>query len=549
MIAEPEPLGVEARAFGWTYRDRPAPALRGITFNLAPGQVMLVLGPSGSGKSTLARALAGIVPHALAGGWEGSLDVGGLDVPATSAAVLGERVGMVFQDPDSQIVMPTVEDEVAFGLENRGWPLPSMRGTVPRALADVGLAGFEARSTGRLSGGERQRLALAEVLAPAPGLLGLVEPTANLDPPGMHSVFERLGQLAAQRRRTLVVVEHRLEAALPMADVVLLLDADGSQVWFGPATEVGPAEARRLWAAGGWVPVAWERRWGTAADVAGAVASRSAPVKAPGQAVVDAVRLTVRLPAERSGTERLALDRVALEVAAGERLAVVGPNGSGKSTLLFVLAGLRRPDAGRVRLGDGSAPPSLDPARLSSADLPSHVALLFQDPELGFVARSVLGEVLAGRPAIPGAPDRRAGDGPHRSALPPAPPAALDALERFGLGHLAAQDPFRISQGEQRRLGLAAIALRPPALLLLDEPTFGLDRLGAERVVALLEAARQAGQAQVIATHDPRLLPACDRVLALDGGRVVFSGPTSAFLADPPYRPATPWRPADEWPG
>ena len=545
MIAEPEPLAVEARAFGWTYRSRSRAALKGISFSLPPGQVLLVLGPSGSGKSTLARALAGIVPHALGGRWEGSLSVGGLEVPTTAAAVLGERVGIVFQDPDSQIVMPTVEDEVAFGLENRGWPRPRMRAAVPRALTAVGLAGFEDRSTGRLSGGERQRLALADILAPAPGLLVLDEPTANLDPPGMRSVFERLGELAADRRRTLVIVEHRLEAALPLADRVLLLDAHGGQIWFGPASAVGPADARRLWAAGGWVPAAWELGPPDGPQRGARTGDRSSRPGGPaGPAVLEAVDLTVRLPSERPGASRLVLDGVDLTVATGERLALVGPNGSGKSTLLFTLAGLRRPEAGRVRLGAGEAAPALDPSRIRSADLPRVLALLFQDPELGFVGRTVRDEVLAGRGHTGRPPTEATTD-----ARDGARDEALGVLERFGLRHLADEDPFRISQGEQRRLGLAAIALRPPALLLLDEPTFGLDRLAAERVVALLDAGLVAGQAQVLATHDPRLLPACDRVLALDRGRAVFSGPPAAFVADPPYRPAEPWRPVGAWPG
>ncbi|TAM78037.1 MAG: ABC transporter ATP-binding protein, partial [Chloroflexota bacterium] len=160
--ADPAPPRLAARAFGWSYRGRDQPALAGLTFDLEPGQVLLVLGPSGSGKSTLGRALAGIVPHGLGGRWEGSLAIGGREVPDTPPAVLGEQVGIVFQDPESQMVMPRVEDEVAFGLENRGWPRERMLGRVPETLAAVGLGGFEDRSTASLSGGERQRLALAD---------------------------------------------------------------------------------------------------------------------------------------------------------------------------------------------------------------------------------------------------------------------------------------------------------------------------------------------------------------------------------------------------
>jgi energy-coupling factor transport system ATP-binding protein len=524
---EPRPLGVEASGFGWTYRERARPALQGISFRLEPGQLLLVLGPSGSGKSTLARALAGIVPHALPGGWEGQLRVGGQEVPTTAPAVLGERVGIVFQDPDSQIVMPRVEDEVAFGLENRGWPRTRMARRVPDALAEVGLAGFQARSTGRLSGGERQRLALADVLAAAPGLVVLDEPTANLDPVGMAGVFDSLRDLALGTGRTIVVIEHRLEVALPLADVVLLLDDEGRQICFGPPDEVGSREAHRLYAVGGWVPAAWSRGPKPETDhVSQKPVARPAARPWP---IVEAQGLAVHYPAEQADQVRIALDGIDLAVRGGERIGLVGPNGSGKSTLLAAFAGLRRPDRGQVRVGTGLEAPADDPARLPSNELPDRIALVFQDPEIGFIARTVLAEVMAG-------------PGPVGAQTPDREAAGRSVLARFGLGALADEDPFRISQGEQRRLSLAAVAMRAPALLLLDEPTFGLDRRGSQRVVAMLDEGRSQGQAQVLATHDPRLLPACDRVVALDGGRIVFDGWPADFLTDPPFRPAAPWR-------
>jgi energy-coupling factor transport system ATP-binding protein len=482
--------------------------------------VLLVLGPSGSGKSTLGRALAGIVPHALPGAWSGSLSVGGAPVPSTPAAELGARVGIVFQDPDSQIVMPTVEDEVAFGLENRGWPRGRMQGRVPAALADVGLAGFERRATGTLSGGERQRLALADVLALAPGLLVLDEPTANLDPPGMAAIFAQVARLAASRDHTIVVIEHRLEAVWPLADRVLVLDGRGRQLGFGPPEAVGRVAAEALAAAGGWVPSAW----GGGSHVP-AVRAILGPSSGLGDVAIVASGVVVRYPNERGG-RRTAVDGVSVAVRRGERVALVGPNGSGKSSLLSALAGLRKPEAGEVRLAaDRGARPSLDPAALPSRALPARLGLAFQDPEVGFIGRTVLDEVRAGP----------TGDRPEPSSVE-------RALGRFGLAGLEIRSPFQLSQGEQRRLSLAALAVRRPTVLLLDEPTFGLDRANSDAVLALLDDGRAEGQAQVLATHDPRLLPRCHRVVALLGGRVVFDGSPAAFLAAPPYEPADPWR-------
>jgi energy-coupling factor transport system ATP-binding protein len=526
------PPAIEAVGLGWTYADRSHPALEGLTFRLEPGRVLLVLGPSGSGKSTFARAVAGLVPHTLAGTWQGSLRIGELDVATTPARFLGERVGLVFQDPDSQLVMSRVDDEVAFGLENRGWPRPEMQVRVPEALAQAGLAGFELRATNTLSGGEKQRLAIADILAARPSLLVFDEPTANLDPPGMYDTLERIAALARGRQHTIVLIEHRLEAALPLADDVLLLDDAGRQLAFAPAGSAGRDAVAMLERCGAWVPRAW-----LGADAPEAVApTRSTGAVPRSEALALVAGVGVDYPTDGSGAHP-ALDGVSLEARAGERIAIVGPNGAGKSTLLFVIAGLRRPDRGKVglraiaRTGEPAEEP-VDPSKLGSGKISGLVGLVFQDPELGFVARTAREEVTA--------TDRAARARRHEVDAPPS--AADGTLVRFGLGHLADEDPFRLSQGEQRRLSLAALALRPPAVLLLDEPTFGLDRRGTEAVMSLLDDLKATGQAQLLATHDPRLLPRCDRVIALDGGRVVFDGPPEEFLAHPPYSPARSWR-------
>jgi energy-coupling factor transport system ATP-binding protein len=555
-LAAPEkaPPSIEAAGLCWRYSGRPSPALSDLTFRLEPGRVLLVLGPSGSGKSTLARAIAGLVPHTLTGDWQGSLRVGDMEIQVTPARFLGERVGLVFQDPDSQLVMARVDDEVAFGLENRGRPRPEMQALVPEALGQVGLGGFELRTTNTLSGGEKQRLAIADVLVARPSVLVFDEPTANLDPPGMYETLGRIADLARRREHTIVLIEHRLEAALPLADDVLLLDDEGCQLAFAPADSVGREAAGLLRASGAWVPRAWEGadlsdtaglsdtaagstphgRSGSAADSA---ASGSRSGQAGEQLLLRAVDLILDYAVDQSGAHR-ALDSVSIAARFGERIAVVGPNGAGKSTLLFVLAGLRRPSSGNVGLraiarADETAEELRDPMRLRPEEVPSRIGLVFQDPELGFVARTARDEVAATDAAVRQRGRRRDGD---------APPDPDGVLARFGLGRLTTQDPFRLSQGEQRRLSLAALVLRPPAVLLLDEPTFGLDRRGTESVMGLLDDLRATGQAQLLATHDPRLLPSCDRVVALDRGRVVFDGPPERFLAEPPYEPAEPWR-------
>lgn len=451
---------------------------------MAAGACLLVIGPSGSGKSTFGLAAAGLVPREIRADMTGSLTVGGTETRALPPAVLASRVGIVFQDPGSQLVMERVEDEVAFGLENRAWPVAAMRARVPQVIAEVGLTGLERRRSNRLSGGQQQRLALAGVLAPSPGCLVLDEPTANLDPDGTAALFDRLRALRAAGETTLILIEHHVEDAWPLADLVLALDRDGSVIDVGASDEVLARSRDRIAASGTWLPGDRDQT-GAAGSVAPAT---------PGEPVVIASDVAF-------GYERGApvLDGIDLEVRAGERLALVGANGSGKSTLGRLLVGLLRPDRGTVRLGGD------DPARLPAAVLARRAGYVFQDPESGFLTDRVVDEVMLGL-----------ADAERAIA-----PALMDRLG-LPLEAFAERSPYRLSGGEARRLSLACTLVRAPGLLVLDEPTYGQDRLGYEALVGILAAQVDRGAAVVAATHDERFVAeVAGRVLAVAGGRVV----------------------------
>lgn len=449
------------------------------------GACLLVVGPSGSGKSTFGLAVAGLVPREIRSSMGGSLVVDGTETRAFAPAVLASRVGIVFQDPGSQLVMERVEDEVAFGLENRAWPAAAMRARVPQVIAEAGLTGFERRRSNRLSGGQQQRLALAGVLAPMPGCLVLDEPTANLDPDGAAALFDRLRTLRAVRETTIVLIEHHVEEAWPLADVILALDRDGSVIDVGDPTDVLARSRERMAAAGTWLPGDGPRD--PEPDGSGRPAVAAAPV-------VTATDVTF-------GYEQAApvLAGVDLEVGAGERLALVGANGSGKSTLGRLLVGLLRPDRGTVRLlGD-------DPARLPPAILARQAGYVFQDPESGFLTDRVSDEVMLGLSEA------------ERAAAP-------GLMDRLGLplGVFAARSPYRLSGGEARRLSLACTLVRAPRLLVLDEPTFGQDRLGYEALLRILDDHVDRGAALVAATHDRRFVAdVATRVVTVAGGRLV----------------------------
>jgi energy-coupling factor transport system ATP-binding protein len=515
------PGAIRADGVSFRYAGRPVTALADVSFEVEPGECLLVVGPSGSGKSTLALAIAGLVPRELPGEWRGRLQVDGLDTTIASPPDLAARVGLVFQDPESQLVMDRVEDDVAFGLENRGWAPAAMRTAVPRTLEAAGLAGLGRRRSVTLSGGQQQRLALAGVLAPAPGILVLDEPTANLDPDGAWTFAERLGRLRAARTATIVLVEHRAEIAWPLADRVLALGADGRPIDWGRPDEVLARSGDRLASAGIWLPV----------DAAGWVlpAARPADGRAPAAEVAGAgeparTEQVARAEALTFGYDpaRPVVHEVHLRLGAGERVAIVGPNGSGKSTLGRLLVGLLRPSAGRVLLGD------TDPARLRPADLARRAGYVFQDPEQQFLASRVAAEVMLGL-----RPEERAAaaETMERLDLP---------LERFG-----DRSPYTLSGGEQRRLSLGCALVRRPRLLVLDEPTYGQDRRGHDGLLAILRERVEEGTCVVAATHDTRFVAAfARRVVRLEDGRAVADGPAGAPAEAPPASPGA----ANDWP-
>ncbi len=432
------------------------------------------------------------MPRELPGDWAGTLEVAGLDPVSSDGPAVAARVGLVFQDPESQLVMDRVEDDVAFGLECRGWSASTMRERVPAALAGVGLEGLERRRTARLSGGQQQRLALAGALAPEPGVLVLDEPTANLDPDGARAFAARLASIRASRSATIVLVEHRVDEAWPLADLVLALGPDGRPIDVGAPDQVLARSRAKIEAAGTWLPRGTDRR-----EAGDGARRRRAPTADPTVRPVLAAR-GVRFAYDGP----LVVDGVDIDIRPGERVALVGANGSGKSTLARLLTGLLRPMAGIIRLGGA------DPSRLKSTELARRAGFVFQDPEAQFVAPTVRGEVLAGLDRD----DRVVSD------------AVADLMRRLGLPlhDFGDRSPYTLSGGEQRRLSLAPALARAPSLLVLDEPTFGQDRRGCEALEAIIAEQADGGTAVLAATHDERFIASfASRIVRLELGRVV----------------------------
>ncbi|MGQ0606882.1 MAG: ABC transporter ATP-binding protein [Chloroflexota bacterium] len=481
------PARIEARGWGVRHPGRRDWALRGLDLTIEPGERVLLLGPSGAGKSTLLAALAGLLDPAGGGATEGSLLVDGLDPRSTR-----DRTGLLFQDPETQIVMGRAGDDVAFGLENRCIPTDGIWPRVDAALAAVDFPYGRDRPTHALSGGEQQRLALAGTLALQPGLLMLDEPTANLDPDGAAEVRSVLARVVDRLGVTLVLVEHRVDESLPLVDRAVVIAAGGGVVADGPPRDLFREHGTRLADAGVWVP-----------DHPPPPPPRRDPPRS--ETLVIAEHAGFRYPLAMLD----AVGGVDVSVRSAEALAITGPNGSGKSTLGLMLAGLLAPRIGRVVAGEAlSAGHGHEPiASWPAQALVRCIGTVFQDPEHQFLSSSVLEELLLG---------------PRRAGIPDAEAArrATELLERLRLSHLAAANPFTLSGGEKRRLSVATALTTAPSLLVLDEPTYGQDRRTWSELVHLLAALRDEGRGIAFVTHDRAFAHAlADRTLQLGGAR------------------------------
>jgi len=527
VTTAPIPLPLRVESVRIRHEELPTFTPDGVSFDVSPGEVLLILGPSGSGKSTLALALNGLIPHAIPAELSGTVTVAGTDTTKTTVGDLSQTVSMVFQDPDSQIVTGTLLDEVAFGPENLLVPKAEVLRRAERALRRVGLWERRSENPDVLSGGGRQRLAIACALALGSPVIVLDEPTANLDPVGIEEVYAALAELIAEGDHAIVLVEHNLDAALELVDRVLVIDREGRLVLDGPARQTLTDNVDQLVDLGVWLPVS------TLAALrlrAAGVTVEPLPLS-PSELTNALDRVTLPAPPLQGAdldrrdplivVDQLSVTRgrsevlhgVSLEIARGDFLAVVGENGAGKTTLLQAIAGVVRPPRGAVTVT------GLDPATADVRALSRAIGFVFQNPEHQFI-RNTVAEELAHGLEIQHLPQPEIDDAVERM------------LHRFGLTAHREQHPFLLSGGQKRRLSVGTALIAGAPVLALDEPTFGQDRERAAELLDMLAQLGDDGTTVIVVTHDTQLVADyTSHVAVMRDGRLLATDTTAAVLA------------------
>ena len=546
---------------GVTYDGSTRPVLRGVSLRIEEGELCLVIGHTGSGKSTLLAAVNGLVPHFTGGTLTGRVTVDGRDTARYKPRELADVVGVVGQDPLAGFVTDTVEEELAYTMEQLAIDPAAMRARMEETLDLLGIAGLRHRALPTLSGGQQQRVAIGAALTAQPRVLVLDEPTSALDPTSAEDVLAAITRLVHDLGVTVVLAEHRLERVVPYADRVIYLAGEGTVEDGAPACILGRAQVRppivELGKLAGWEPLPLSVRDArrlapglrlrlpdtpplparpapSHPDAGHPDASRpdashpdashpdaSRPARARPAGIVEAGQpaLTAHGVVVRYGPV-IAVRAVGLTLRAGECTALMGRNGSGKSSLLWALQGTGSRAAGTVGVGPAAA----DPARLSPARARRLVGLVPQTPA-DLLYLETVGEELA------------EADRDVRYAPGVAP--ARDILDEIAPGIPADTHPRDLSAGQQLALVLAIQLTAAPSVILLDEPTRGLDYQAKASLTGVLDQLAGRGHAIVVATHDVEFVTrACDRVVVMAEGEIVTDGPAAAVLtASPTFAP------------
>jgi energy-coupling factor transporter ATP-binding protein EcfA2 len=513
---------IRVRDLWWRYELGQDWALKGIDLTVRRGEFLVIVGPSGAGKSTLCLTLCGMIPHFSRGYYKGEVMIIGRETRKMKLSEITRKVGIVFQDPDTQFVTMSVEDEIAFPLENHGVPRQEMIERVKRTMEITRIIELKDKYPHELSGGQKQRVAIASILALEPEIIILDEPTSDLDPVGKSEVFSMLAELK-RAGRTIILVEHNTEEAAKYADRVVLL-RDGKIIMEGPPRKVFE-EVESIKSAGVYPPQVTElaytlsTRYGVRGELPITLEEclewlrelnarivtpnrlERSPTGVKGESIISLKDVSYSYP---DGTA--ALRDVTLEFARGEFTAIIGQNGSGKTTLVKHIVGLLQPTVGEVRIFGKKT------SEMSIKEIATKVGYVYQNPDHQLFCQTVYEECAYGL--------RNLG-----LSEPEIRRRVSEILGRVGLQGLEKVDTFLLGKGQRQRLAIASTLVMNPEVIIVDEPTTGQDMSQSTSIMELLASLHREGRTVLIVTHNMRLVAEyAERVVVMQAGRVVLDG-------------------------
>ncbi len=513
----------------YQYPSSPSWILQDINLEIEPGEFILLVGPSGCGKSTLSLTLNGIIPRDFSGRKEGHVEVHGWNPESREVYEMATKIGLVFQDADSQIANMFIGDEIAFGAQNLRVPKEEILQRMERVLEAIGMEDMEDRSVYDLSGGQKQRVAIGSVLAMEPLVMVFDEPTANLDPQGSQEVHKLIYELNQEHGVTVIVIEHDVSHFAEVADRLVVMEK-GEILFDGPPREVYAEQADYLHQELGlWIPGACEfavkaRDKGyqfsnfplsmdevPVEDLAFALPDSSA--SANDQVGTNPI-ISIRGVHFSYGDGPQILKDINLDIHENNIVAVVGQNGSGKTTLVSQLIGIHRPDRGSITVA------GLDATTASIRDLSQKIGYVFQYPEHQFVTDTVFDEIAFSLRN-------------QEMAEVEIKEQVGEMLQIFGLEGFEDRHPYALSRGQKRRLSVASMLVLRPEVFILDEPTTGQDWINVVNLMEIITGLHAEGLTFIMATHSMRMVAQyADRVVVMRDGRVVHDGTPSSLFTD-----------------